>query len=166
MQSTLNSATQSTHSISSSRVVTGPPQSTCVVPGAGPGGTATGGQLATKPIWLGVRSSPRPSPATDPIVPWQAFPGPPHALQILAIFFDSAFAILSAALRAGVPGAAVPSGQPAVCFSFMRLSQHFWRIFVFAARNFCACLPIVRWHLLRAVPGVLGISAAKESALA
>jgi hypothetical protein len=128
MQSTLNSVTQSTQSTMSCASRMAPSHDDA------PGGV-TSGQLATKPICAGVASP----------LPLQSLSAPPHALQMLEIFFVSALPMRSCALPS--PG----TGQGFECLFFRRASQHFCSAFDFAARNFTVDLPIACWHLLTAL---------------
>src|SRR5512140_693177 len=85
-----------------------------------PPGIVTLGQFAGKPICAGIKSSPPP----------QSLSAPPHALQMAATFFDSAFAIAGAALAASGHGpAVVPLRTP---------SSHFCSALFFAKRNLVA----------------------------
>jgi len=139
MQSTLNSVTQSTQSTMSCASRMAPMHDDA------PGGV-TSGQLVTKPTCAGVASP----------LPLQSLSAPPHALQMLEIFFVSALPMRSCALPS--PGA----GQGFPCLPFMRASQHFCSAFDFDARNFTVDLPIACWHLLTAllVPNSLWLSEA------
>ena len=128
MQSTLNSVTQSTQSTMSCASKMAPSHDDA------PGGV-TSGQPGTKPICAGVASP----------VPLQSLSAPPHALQMLEIFFVSALPMRSCALPS--PG----TGQGFECLFFRRASQHFCSAFDFAARNFTVDLPIACWHLLTAL---------------
>src|SRR6185369_8128399 len=118
-QSALNSVTQSTQSTMSCAVLIESPHDA-------PPGIVTFGQLLANPICAGVRSSPPP----------QSLSAPPHALQIAARFFDSAFAIAGAAFT--------PSGHGPETVPFRMPSSHFWSAFDLDAKNLAVDLPIER----------------------
>src|SRR5205823_892024 len=123
-QSTVASVTQSTQATRSESAVTvwahdGAPEGLMF------------GQFGAKPISSGVESS----------APPQLLSGPPHALQIAATFFDSAFAISAAAL----PSAA---GQTPAALPAPTARQHLASAADLAVKKVVAALPILRRHFL------------------
>jgi hypothetical protein len=123
IQSVLKVDTQSTQSTMSPASRIAPVQ----LDGGGPN-VVTAGQVLEKPI----------GPAARSPLPSQSLSAPPHALQMLATFFASAFEMRRPVLPAGSPG----TGHEFEWSPFRRRSQHFWSAFDRATMNFDVDLPI------------------------
>ncbi len=89
-------------------------------------GIVTFGQLDVNPICVVVTSA----------LPPHMRSAPPHALQMLARFFESAFAIAGCALPASGHG-------PEIVF-LSTASSHFWSALLLATRNLVVDVPIER----------------------